>query len=33
MGVLIFTGQFTVLNIHVNNWLHAVGLPNLNSDT
>jgi cytochrome c-type biogenesis protein len=33
MGVLIFTGQFTVLNIHVNNWLHAVGLPNLNGDT
>jgi cytochrome c-type biogenesis protein len=33
MGVLIFTGQFTVLNTHVNNWLHAVGLPDLNSDT
>jgi cytochrome c-type biogenesis protein len=33
MGVLIFTGQFTELNIHVNNWLHAVGLPNLNGDT
>ena len=33
MGVLIFTGQFTQLNIHVNDWLHAIGLPNLNGDT
>jgi hypothetical protein len=33
MGVLIWTGQFTVLNIHVDHWLHSLGLPNLNSDT
>jgi cytochrome c-type biogenesis protein len=33
MGVLIFTGQFTVLNIHVSNALHTLGLPNFNSDT
>lgn len=33
MGVLIFTGQFTVLNQHVSNWLSAVGLPNFNPDT
>jgi cytochrome c-type biogenesis protein len=33
MGVLIWTGQFTVLNEHVSNWLNAIGLPNFNSDT
>jgi cytochrome c-type biogenesis protein len=33
MGVLIYTGQFTLLNIHVNHMLHALGLPNLNGDT
>jgi cytochrome c-type biogenesis protein len=33
MGVLIWTGQFTQLNIAVNHWLHALGLPDLNSDT
>ena len=33
MGVLIWTGQFTVLNIHVDHWLNTLGLPNLNSDT
>ena len=33
MGVLIFTGQFTVLNVHVSNALHTLGLPNLSSDT
>jgi len=33
MGILIFTGQFTLLNIHVNHMLHALGLPNLNADT
>lgn len=33
MGVLILTGEFTVLNIHVDNWLNTLGLPNLNSDT
>ncbi len=33
MGVLIWSGQFTVLNIHVDHWLNTLGLPNLNSDT
>jgi cytochrome c-type biogenesis protein len=33
MGVLIWTGEFTQLNITVNHWLQALGLPDLNSDT
>jgi cytochrome c-type biogenesis protein len=33
MGILIWTGQCTVLNIHVEHWLNTLGLPNLNSDT
>jgi cytochrome c-type biogenesis protein len=33
MGVLIWTGEFTTLNITVNHWLQDVGLPNFNSDT
>ena len=33
MGVLIWTGEFTQLNITVNHWLEALGLPNFNSDT
>jgi cytochrome c-type biogenesis protein len=33
MGLLIWTGQFTQLNITVNHWLNDLGLPNLNSDT
>ncbi len=33
MGVLIWTGQFTVLNVHVNDWLNSLGLPNFTSDT
>jgi cytochrome c-type biogenesis protein len=33
MGVLIWSGQFTVLNQHVNHWLNTLGLPNLSSDT
>jgi cytochrome c-type biogenesis protein len=33
MGVLIITGEFTTLNITVNNWLQSIGLPDLNSDT
>jgi hypothetical protein len=33
MGVLIWTGEFTTLNITVNNWLNGLGLPDLNSDT
>ena len=31
MGVLIWTGQFAVLNQHVSNWLQTLGLPNFNS--
>jgi cytochrome c-type biogenesis protein len=27
MGVLIWTGQFSVVNTHVNNWLNSLGLP------
>ena len=33
MGVLIFTGDFTSLNIQVNHWLNSLGLPDFNSDT
>jgi cytochrome c-type biogenesis protein len=33
MGVLIWTGQFTQLNVTVNHWLQTLGLPDLNSDT
>jgi hypothetical protein len=33
MGILIWTGEFTQLNITVNHWLQTLGLPNLNSDT
>jgi cytochrome c-type biogenesis protein len=33
MGVLIFTGQFTELNVHVSNALHTLGLPNFSNDT
>jgi cytochrome c-type biogenesis protein len=33
MGVLIWTGEFTQLNVTVNHWLQALGLPDLNSDT
>jgi cytochrome c-type biogenesis protein len=33
MGVLIWTGEFTQLNIRVNDWLQSIGLPDLNSDT
>ena len=33
MGVLIFTGEFTQLNITVDGWLQGLGLPNLNGDT
>jgi cytochrome c-type biogenesis protein len=33
MGVLIWTGEFTQLNITVDHWLQALGLPNFNSDT
>jgi cytochrome c-type biogenesis protein len=33
MGVLIWTGEFTQLNVTVDNWLNTLGLPNLNADT
>jgi cytochrome c-type biogenesis protein len=33
MGILIWTGEFTQLNITVNHWLESLGLPDLNSDT
>ena len=33
MGVMIWTGEFTQLNITVNHWLQTLGLPDLNSDT
>jgi hypothetical protein len=31
--VLIWTGEFTQLNITVSHWLQSLGLPNLNGDT
>jgi cytochrome c-type biogenesis protein len=33
MGVLIWTGEFTQLNITVDHWLQTLHLPNFNSDT
>src|SRR5436305_3695635 len=33
MGLLIWTGEFTQLNITVNHWLNSLGLPDLNSST
>jgi cytochrome c-type biogenesis protein len=33
MGVLVWTGEFTQLNVTVSNWLNSLGLPDLNSDT
>ena len=33
MGVLIWTGECTQLNITVNHWLQTLGLPDFNSDT
>ena len=33
MGILIWTGEFTQLNITVDRWLQSLGLPNLNADT
>lgn len=33
MGVLIWTGEFTQLNISVSHWLQTLHLPNFNSDT
>lgn len=33
MGVLMWTGEFTQLNITVSHWLQTLHLPNFNSDT
>ena len=33
MGILIWTGEFTTLNVTVSNWLQSLGLPDFNSDT
>src|SRR5579884_3067658 len=33
MGVLMWTGEFTQLNITVSHWLQSLHLPNFNSDT
>jgi cytochrome c-type biogenesis protein len=33
MGVMIWTGEFTQLNITVNRWLQTLGLPDLNAQT
>jgi cytochrome c-type biogenesis protein len=33
MGYLVFTGEFTQLNITVSHWLNSLGLPNLSGDT
>jgi cytochrome c-type biogenesis protein len=33
MGALIWTGEFTQLNITVSHWLQTLGLPDFNSDT
>jgi cytochrome c-type biogenesis protein len=33
MGIMIWTGEFTQLNITVNHWLQSLGLPDLNSAT
>jgi cytochrome c-type biogenesis protein len=33
MGILIWTGEFTQLNVTVSHWLQTLHLPNLNSDT
>jgi cytochrome c-type biogenesis protein len=33
MGVLIWTGEFTQLNVTVSHWLGTLGLPNFSNDT
>ena len=33
MGILIWTGEFSVLNVTVGHWLQTLGLPNFSSDT
>jgi cytochrome c-type biogenesis protein len=33
MGVLIWTGEFTNLNVTVSHWIQSLGLPNFSGDT
>jgi cytochrome c-type biogenesis protein len=33
MGILIWTGEFTQLNVTVSHWIQSLGLPNFNGDT
>jgi cytochrome c-type biogenesis protein len=33
MGILIWTGEFTQLNVTVSHWIQTLGLPNFNGDT
>ena len=33
MGVLIWTGEFTQLNVTVSHWIQTIGLPNFSNDT
>jgi cytochrome c-type biogenesis protein len=33
MGVMIWTGEFTQLNIAVSHWIQSLGLPDFNADT
>jgi cytochrome c-type biogenesis protein len=33
MGILIWSGEFTQLNVTIGHWLQTLHLPNLNSDT
>jgi cytochrome c-type biogenesis protein len=33
MGVLVFTGEFTQMNVAVSHWLDSLGMPNLSNDT
>jgi cytochrome c-type biogenesis protein len=33
MGVLIWTGEFTVLNVTVSHWIESIGLPNFSNLT
>jgi cytochrome c-type biogenesis protein len=33
MGILMWTGEFTQLNVTVSHWLQSLHLPNFNSDT
>ncbi len=33
MGVLIWTGEFSQLNVTVSHWIQGLGMPNFNGDT